>query len=109
MRFWLMIVSFFCSANVFNKLDCKIENKRKTMKIKEKSRKCKLFKDIYIKYNLKRPKNVIQQQLHNISYIMCTINRTPIQVQYYNIYTYPVYSTQINYTHSNKITLQSVK
>ena len=51
----------------------------------------------------------VQQALHNISYITCTINRTALQVQCYNMYTCPVYSTHLNYTHSHKITLQPVK
>lgn len=54
-------------------------------------------------------KIVIQPLLHKISYTMCTINRTALQVQCYNMYTCPVYSTPLSYTHSHKITLQPVK
>lgn len=54
-------------------------------------------------------KIVIQPLLHKISYTMCTINRTALQVQYYNMYICTVYGTPLNYTHSNKITLQPVK
>lgn len=54
-------------------------------------------------------KIVIQPSLHNISYTTCTINRTALQVQCYNMYTCTVYGTPLNYTHSNKIALQPVK
>ena len=51
----------------------------------------------------------VQQALCNTSYTTCTINRTALQVQYYNMYTCPVYSTPLNHTHSNTTALQLVK